>query len=111
MGPPIAGTTGSFDPVVPTSICDALLTPTPGEITFAINSRLLAGGLVVDDNMARQAMAYAFERLKLVIEPGGAVALAALLSGLYDCKGKFVAIVASGGNVDREIFIDSSRPE
>ena len=95
----------------PTSICDALLTPIPGEITFAINSRVLAGGLVVDDNMTRQAMAYAFERLKLVIEPGGAVALAALLSGLYDCKGKFVAIVASGGNVDREIFIDTSRPE
>ncbi len=90
-----------------TSICDALLAPAPGEITFALNRRLLAGGLVVDDDMARQAMAYAFERLKLVIEPGGAVALAALLSGLYDCQGKTVAIVASGGNVDPGIFRES----
>jgi len=92
------------------SICDALLAPAPGEITFALNRRLLAGGLVVDDDMARQAMVYAFERLKLVIEPGGAVALAALLSGLYDCRGKIVAIVASGGNVDREMFFAAPSP-
>ncbi len=88
----------------PISICDALLAPTPGEITFALNNRLLAGGLAVDDAMVRQAMEYAFETFKLVIEPGGAVALAALLSGLYDCKGKTVAIIASGGNVDRDMF-------
>jgi threonine dehydratase len=91
------------------SICDALLAPIPGEITFALNHRLLAGGLAVDDDMARRAMVYAFEQFKLVIEPGGAVALAALLSGLYDCNGKIVAIVASGGNVDREKFFETSR--
>lgn len=90
----------------PTSICDALLAPTPGEITFALNSRLLAGGLAVDDDMVRRAMAYALTKLKLVLEPGGAVALAALLSGLHDCKGKTVAIVASGGNVDSETLIE-----
>src|SRR5246500_132199 len=65
-----------------TSICDALLTPSPGELTFPINQRLLSGGLVVTDNQVRAAMRFAFAKMKLVIEPGGAVALAALLAGI-----------------------------
>ena len=64
-----------------TSICDALLLPTPGELTFEVNRRLLAGGLTVSDDEVRRAIAFAFRHLKLVVEPGGAVALAALLAG------------------------------
>jgi threonine dehydratase len=86
------------------SFCDALLAPTPGELTFAINRRLLAGAFAVSDREAAQAMAVAFADFKLVVEPGGAVALAAVLSGKYPLKGKTVAVVASGGNVDRETF-------
>ncbi|MHA1536106.1 MAG: threonine ammonia-lyase [Alphaproteobacteria bacterium] len=93
----------------PTSICDALQSPAPGEITFAINRRLLSGALAVDDDGVRRAMAFAVTRLKLVLEPGGAAALAALLSGLYDCKGKIIVIVASGGNVDPETLAASLR--
>ena len=84
--------------------CDALLVPTPGELTFAVNRRLAAGGLAVDDDAVRSAMAAAFTHLKVVIEPSGAVALAAVLSGAYDITGKTVAVVASGGNVDRDVF-------
>jgi threonine dehydratase len=86
------------------SICDALLVPTPGELPFRINSELLAGGLVVTDAEATGAMAAAFRHLKLVVEPGGAVALAAALKGRYDCRGKTVAVICSGGNVDPDIF-------
>ncbi|MGH6661947.1 MAG: threonine ammonia-lyase [Rhodospirillales bacterium] len=86
------------------TICDALMLPTPGEMTFAINRRLLKGGLAVSDDDARRAMKAAFRYLKLVVEPGGAVALAAALTGAYDCRGKTVAVVCSGGNVDSETF-------
>lgn len=82
------------------SICDALLAKTPGELTFAINHRLLAGGLAVSDDEARFAMAYAFRRLKMVVEPGGAVCLAALLAGKLTARDKTVALTFSGGNVD-----------
>ena len=82
------------------SICDALLSPTPGELTFAVNRQLLAGALSVSDADARQAMAFAFEHLKLVVEPGGAVALAALLAGKVRLEGRTAALVLSGGNVD-----------
>ena len=78
--------------------------PTPGELPFRINSQLLAGGLVVGDAETAGAMAAAFRYLKLVVEPGGAVALAAALSGRYDCRGKTVAIICSGGNVDPDTF-------
>ncbi|MFD2261913.1 threonine/serine dehydratase [Lacibacterium aquatile] len=84
------------------SICDALLSPVPGEITFTINSRRLAGGYVVSDEEVLQAMAYAFRTMKLVVEPGGAVSLAALLSGKISAKGRTIALVLSGGNVDPE---------
>ena len=89
------------------SICDALLVTRPGDITFALNRQLLSGGLVVTDGMAQAAMAAAFRHLKLVVEPGGAVALAAVLNSLIDISGKTVAVVCSGGNVDPATFIDA----
>lgn len=87
-----------------TSLCDALMAPTPGELTFQINRRLLAGGFAVNDEMVLAAMLFAWRELKLVIEPGGAVALAAVLHGAIDCTGKTIGIVLSGGNVDAEIY-------
>jgi len=98
-----AGRRVSNDPAA-RSFCDALLAPTPGDLTFAINRRRLAGGLAVDDRQVAEAMNYAFRVLKLVVEPGGAVALAALLSGRFDARNKTVAITLSGGNVDPETF-------
>jgi threonine dehydratase len=86
------------------SFCDALLAPMPGELTFAINNRLLAGGLAVSDQEVADAMIFAFRVLKLVVEPGGAVALAALLAGRYEARGLTVAITLSGGNVDSDTF-------
>ena len=86
------------------SFCDALLAPTPGELTFAINRRLVTGGLSVGDAEVAAAMAYAFRTLKLVVEPGGAVALAALLSGRLDARGKTVALTLSGANVDPQTY-------
>jgi threonine dehydratase len=86
------------------SICDALLAPTPGEITFALAQRLIAGSIAVSDDDVRQAMATAFSAYKLVLEPGGAAAFAAILSGKLPVAGKTVAIVASGGNVDPAVF-------
>jgi threonine dehydratase len=78
--------------------CDALLTITPGELTFGINRRLLSGGFAVSDDEVRAAMRFAFEHLKLVVEPGGAVALAALLAGRLEVLGLVVGVVLSGGN-------------
>ena len=86
------------------SICDALRVPTPGALTFAINARLLSGAVAVADDAVLEAMAAAFRHLKLVVEPGGAVALAAVLSGAFDCRGRTVAVVCSGGNVDPESY-------
>lgn len=91
------------------SICDALLAPTPGELTFALNKRLLAGGLAVSDAEVRRAMAFALRVLKLVVEPGGAVCLAALLAGRFDARGKVVAITLSGGNADDEMLATALR--
>lgn len=89
------------------SFCDALLVQTPGRLTFDINSRLLAGGLTVSDADTAQAMAAAFAHLKLVAEPGGAIALAAVLSGAIDCRDKTVAVVCSGGNVDASLYAEA----
>jgi threonine dehydratase len=86
------------------SVCDALLAERPGALTFAVNSRLLAGGTVVTDREVFIAMRHAFERLKLVVEPGGAVALASALFGRIETKGRTTVVVASGGNVDGEMF-------
>ncbi len=88
------------------SICDALLMPEPGEATFTLNKTLLAGGLTVSDNDVRHAVAYAWRDMKLALEPGGAVALAAILSGAFDARGRTVAMVLSGGNVDPHLFAD-----
>ncbi|MEX1035841.1 MAG: pyridoxal-phosphate dependent enzyme, partial [Sneathiella sp.] len=88
------------------SICDAIVTPTPGKITFGINRLTLSGGLVVSDDETKAAMRAAFHYFKCVIEPGGAVALAALLSGKLDIHGKTVVAVASGGNVDPALYSD-----
>lgn len=86
------------------SICDAIVTPTPGEITFGVNKSTLAGGLAVTDEEAMSAMRTAYHYFKCVIEPGGAVALAALLNGKLNISGKTVVAVASGGNVDPALF-------
>lgn len=85
------------------SICDALMAPLPGELTWPINRRL-AGAATVTDAETAEAMRFAFRWLKLVIEPGGAVSLAALLSGKVAGKGLTTGIVLSGGNVDPGLF-------
>ena len=86
------------------SICDALLAPTPGVLTFSINKRLVTGGVSVSDDDVRRAMLFAWQSLKLVVEPGGAVALAAVLSGAVDCGDRVIAVVLSGANIDAELF-------
>ena len=86
------------------SVCDAIITPQPGEITFPILQRLCGPGLVVTDAEAMQAVAVAFARLKLVLEPGGAVALAAALFRRDQIDGDAVIVVATGGNVDADVF-------
>jgi threonine dehydratase len=86
------------------SICDALLAPAPGELTFAINRTLLAGGLSVTDDEVRAAMRTVFVEFKLVVEPGGAVAVASVLAGKLPTAGKTIVAVASGGNVDPAMF-------
>ena len=86
------------------TICDALMASIPGEITFAINQRLLTQGVTASDAEVGTAVAFAFRELKLVVEPGGAVGLAALLAGHIDARGKTVVIVLSGGNVDSDLF-------
>lgn len=86
------------------SICDALLAPMPGALTFPILKRLAGPGLVVSDDEAMRAMAHAFLRLKVVAEPGGAVALAAALYRADRIEGEAVICTISGGNVDPEMF-------
>jgi threonine dehydratase len=86
------------------TICDALMALIPGELTFAINSRLLSQGVTASDAEVGEAVGFAFRELKLVVEPGGAVGLAALLAGRIDARGKNVVIVLSGGNVDADMF-------
>jgi threonine dehydratase len=91
-------------PAAARTICDALMAAMPGELTFAINSKLLARGVSASDDEVAAAVAFAYRELKLVVEPGGAVGLAALLAGRIDAKGKNVVIVLSGGNVDADLF-------
>ncbi|WP_323041017.1 threonine/serine dehydratase [Gemmobacter sp.] len=86
------------------SLCDAIVTPEPGRITFPILQRLAGPGLVVSDEQALHAMALAWQRLKIVLEPGGAVALAAALFLPDQVQGDAVICLASGGNVDRPVF-------
>ena len=86
-------------------LCDAIVTPQPGNLTFPIMNRLCGPGIVVTDDEAQMAMAQAFSRLKLVAEPGGAVALAAALYHGDQLKGDTVICTISGGNVDRAVFL------
>jgi len=86
------------------SICDALQVATPGKITFSINKELLGDGLVVSDDEVRDAIRFAFAQLKLVVEPGGAASLAAVLAGKVDTRDKVTVAVLSGGNIDAEMF-------
>lgn len=91
-------------PPRPPSLCDALMSPFPGDIPFAISGPRLAGALAVSDEEALAAMAFAFRHLKLVLEPGGAVALAALLAGGLKLEGRVALVIASGGNVDPALY-------
>ena len=86
------------------TICDALMAQSPGRITFEINRALVGAGVSASDDEVGRAVAFAFRELKLVVEPGGAVALAALIAGKVDVRGKIAVAVLSGGNVDPELF-------
>jgi threonine dehydratase len=88
------------------SICDALLAAEPGALNFEINRRRLAGALTVGDDEVRDAMRFAMNTLKLVVEPGGAAALAALLTGKIDARGRVVGVVLTGGNVDAKLLAE-----
>ena len=85
-------------------LCDAILTPQPGDMTFPIMARLCGPGLVVSDDEALHAMALAFRHLRVVAEPGGAVALAAALFHGATLEGEAVICTISGGNVDPAVF-------
>jgi threonine dehydratase len=88
------------------SICDVLVTPQPGELTFTVNQRRLAGGLAVTDEEVRSALQFAVRTLRLVVEPGGCAALAALLSGKIESKGRTVGVVLTGGNIAPDRLIE-----
>ncbi|MCP2679686.1 threonine/serine dehydratase [Maricaulaceae bacterium NA33B04] len=91
------------------SICDALLTPMPGVLTFALNEKQLTDVAVVTDDEAMVAVRFVFETLKLVVEPGGAVALASLLSGKLDGRDRTSVIVLTGGNIDPAVMSQAIR--
>jgi threonine dehydratase len=93
------------------SLCDALESPMPGELTFPMLKKNLAGALSVNDAEVARAMRYAFNTLKLVVEPGGSVALAALLAGKIVLGGRTAVIILSGGNVDPDLFARVIRGE
>lgn len=85
------------------SLCDALMAPTPGSLTFSINKENLDGGFWVTDDEVRQAVRVAHNAAKLVVEPGGSVALAALLTGKIKARGKTTVVLLSGGNMDAKL--------
>jgi threonine dehydratase len=87
------------------SIADSLMAPAPGVIPFAVLKACQAGAVAVPDAALVQAVAYAVRQLKLVVEPGGAAGLAAILSGAFDARGRTIAIVLSGGNIDPDLLI------
>jgi threonine dehydratase len=86
------------------SICDALQVATPGELTFSINRSRVAGSIVVSDAEVEAAMRIAFEHLKLVVEPGGAVGLAAVLANKVPARYRQVGVILTGGNVDAALY-------
>jgi threonine dehydratase len=87
-----------------TSICDALLAPQPGDITFNINKKILEKGLSVSDSEVKDTIIQLAENLKIIVEPGGAVAAAALLNKKIEIKNKTIVVMISGGNIDNELF-------
>jgi len=89
---------------VPHTIADGLAVSTPGEITFAINQKLVAGTITVTDDEIRAAMRFLFDRMKIVVEPSGAVGVAALLTGRMPLPGKRIGVLVSGGNVSADRF-------
>ena len=91
---------------VPRTLADGQALPAPGEITFAVNRQLVDGIALVSDDEIRDAMRFAFERLKIVLEPSGATALAALLSGRVEALPRRVGLIASGGNIDTRRFTE-----
>ena len=104
MGRSLAGGAPALAPADKRSICDAILTPIPGELTFGLAAQAGARGTVVCDDEVLGTMSFAFRELKLVVEPGGAAGLAALLSGKIPVANKNVVVVLSGGNVDPALF-------
>jgi len=86
------------------SICDAIITPQPGQLTFPINLRNLSGGIVVKDQEVKNSIKILAEHLKIVVEPGGAVAATAALMKKIDMKNKTVVVMVSGGNIDLDMF-------
>jgi threonine dehydratase len=92
------------NPAITGTICDALMAQSPGKLTFEINRTLVSEGVTASDEEVARAVAFAFRELKLVVEPGGAVGLAALLAGKIDVRNKIAVAVLSGGNVDPELF-------
>ncbi|MDW3223834.1 MAG: threonine/serine dehydratase [Paracoccaceae bacterium] len=92
------------NPVGLRTICDAIMTPIPNDVTFPINLDLLAGGVTASDKDVRTAMRFAFDHFKIVTEPGAVVGLAAILNGQVEIKSKTVATVITGGNIDAARF-------
>lgn len=86
------------------TLCDALATPTPGDITFPIMQRLVKGGFTISDDEVSETIAWAFKYLKLVLEPGGAAALAAVYHGKLSAKGRIIGLTLSGGNIDPSLY-------
>lgn len=101
-----AGHAVAITPGKPT-LCDAIATPRPGDITFGIIKDIATGGFVVSDHEIIDAMAVLFDRMKLVVEPGGSAAFAALLQQRERFSGKTVVVILSGGNVDRGVYTDA----
>jgi threonine dehydratase len=93
------------------TICDALLPPSPGVLTFPILRDMANGGVAVTDAAVKKAMAAAFRHFKLVVEPGGAAALAAALDGRIDCRGRTIVCICSGGNADPALYAEILREE
>lgn len=86
------------------TICDAIMTPMPNAMTFPINLDLLAGGVVVTDDEVRTAMRFVYTHFRMVAEPGAVVGLAAILAGRVDIKGRTIATIITGGNIDAARF-------
>ncbi len=86
------------------TICDAIMTPIPNDVTFPINLDLLEGALVASDDEVRKAMRFAFDHYKLVVEPGAAVGIAAVLSSRIEIRNKVITTIVTGGNIDPARF-------